>query len=890
MLLRATAVPTAAQRGVLPLIRGQEKRTAVSIVPGLRLDTNPIVQPAGTARLLRNFVFERHALRRKEFSPDFTAAPFTFGDDGTIETSATLAGAGATQADGSASTPAWSNASNITASDDTYATAVFGVGAEGSTEYLRASGFGFSIPLTATITGIEVHVEGKRTGSLVTTIGKVFLVVNGSQAGSEKLFSAFGTSDSTITSGSYNDLWGTRRISASEVNDPSFGVDVRWTLERIIDQTAETISVDAISITVHYSFPVWKIVDFQYHRGSAPYSKCIIFRANGKVYERQSGWEQEIFPAHYGFTALSKKPFAAVLPNRLFFSDGTASYVYDGRTMQTWGLGRSTTAPSVVAANVGGSIVAATGVKACVTWVVLDEAGNRVHEGSRSAVNASFVVIGGADDAVTVDVSALSIPSRATHWSAYISELDGSEVFRRAATTVKSTTSVTVSTFPASTNAKAPIRNDVVPETTVGGVAKNRIFVRDDENPNKYLFSALGEVKGLSNGSAEESFPDSTSSSSTSDISNSDVIVEREIRAFVDHENIVFVFGRDKGYALIGELNLLDNRAPRSLVKLQQFPEGCAGPDAATSTPYGLAYLTPQRKIHLWAGGEELVDIGEPVQKILDTIAQEDLGQSELFYWGGDGRAWLMCSLRVKEHENVAASIGDPHHKILVFDFKYLAQRPDGSREQGSWKEWTDIEATTIANYRDYDGHQFLLAGDLFGHVKQLDTMCQPTHLNLSFTLGKAYLEDAPANNPACRLKTGMIHPNGDGWCVVQYMVGTFGDEMIPGTAGGFRYSNNQSSALTNGTLTSPTVEYAVDNENADVSPSTAITLMTALSTGEQRGWLGDGQLCKNVQLEAQWAAGVDVATEAASSRTVAMFNTMYKLALLHSPKKEDTL
>ena len=856
------------------MIKGQEKRTAVSIIPGIRLDTNPLVQPIGSARILRNFVFERHALRRKEFSPDFTAAPFTFGSAGTITSGTTYPG--------TASGSSWTNASNATASDDTYATeAVFSGTSSGT---ISLTNFGFSIPTNATITGIEVFVESLRSAGSATIRPRCFLVFNGTQVGFEKGGTAVLTSEATQTLGAYNDTWNAK-LTPDKINASTFGVDVRF----LSLTGSATISLDSVAIAIHYSFPVWHIKDFQYQRGSAPYSKCIIFRANGKVYERQSGWEQEIFPAHYGFTALSKKPFVDILPNRMFFSDGTASYVYDGRTMQTWGLGRSTTAPSVVAANVGGSIVAATGVKACVTWVVLDEGGNRVHEGSRSAVNASFVVIGGADDAVTVDVSALSIPSRATHWSAYISELDGSEVFRRAATTVKSTTSVTITAFPASTTAKAPIRNDVVPNTTVGAVAKNRIFVRDDSNPNKYLFSALGEVRGLSNGSAEESFPDSTASSTVSDISNSDTIVEREARAFVDHENIVFVFGRDKGYALIGELNLLDNRAPRSLVKLQQFPEGCAGPDAAVSTPYGLAYLTPQRKIHLWSSGQELTDIGEPVQKILDTIAQEDLGQSELFYWGGDGRAWLLCAIRAKDYDINDTASPDPHNRILVYDFKYLARRPDGSQEQGSWLEWTDIEATTIATHRDYDGHQFLLVGDYYGHVKQLDTMCQPTHLNLSFFLGKTYLASSPEDNPANEFRTGLIHPNGDSWCVVQHTILTLGDELAPG--GGTRIINGDISAITNGTLTEPTLAYTIDAEQPDVEfTSNTITLMTALDTKEQRGWIGDGKLCKNIALRATWSAGVDVATETDSSRTLAMFNAFYKLALLHSPKKEDTL
>ena len=70
------------------------------------------------------------------------------------------------------------------------------------------------------------------------------------------------------------------------------------------------------------------------------------------------------------------------------------------------------------------------------------------------------------------------------------------------ATTRITTTSIDITAFPAATNATAPIRNDPMPPTTVGCVGKNRLWVRDDANPNTYYFSALGEVKGLANGAA----------------------------------------------------------------------------------------------------------------------------------------------------------------------------------------------------------------------------------------------------------------------------------------------------------------------------------------------------------------------------------------------------
>jgi len=61
------------------------------------------------------------------------------------------AGAGSTAAPG---TVAWSNPNNITASDNSYATA-----SNGTTQTITASNFGFALPSNAVIDGIEVSIE-----------------------------------------------------------------------------------------------------------------------------------------------------------------------------------------------------------------------------------------------------------------------------------------------------------------------------------------------------------------------------------------------------------------------------------------------------------------------------------------------------------------------------------------------------------------------------------------------------------------------------------------------------------------------------------------------------------------------------------------------------------
>ena len=277
---------------------------------------------------------------------------------------------------------------------------------------------------------------------------------------------------------------------------------------------------------------VWHIVNFRFTRSNAPENEVIIFRSNGRVTKRIPGNEIELDQG----TKLNQKPFVGQLGNRLFWHDGSKGRVYDGKDVQVWGMARETSAPSTSATGTG--LTMATGLKAAITWVVLDEASNRVHESSRSDV-AAFQVL--SNQNMQIDKSGLTDDPRATHWSGYVSELDGSEILRRTNTTIISVDTFIVTALPAALDPKAPVRNDPPPKSTVGEVAKNRIFLRDDQSPEQFWFSALGEVKGLNNGAPDESFP-GKDSSSLSDLVNNDFIPDREIRAMKMHNNIGFLF------------------------------------------------------------------------------------------------------------------------------------------------------------------------------------------------------------------------------------------------------------------------------------------------------------------------------------------------------------
>ena len=630
-------------------------------------------------------------------------------------------------------------------------------------------------------------------------------------------------------------------------------------------------------------------INFRYTRSNAPENDLIMFTTNGSVYRRQSGWCQPIFPGTTSHSALAKPAMAWPLSNRLFFSDGTSAYVYDGRSVRTWGLARTTTAPAFTAQNLGGSIVAATGVKGAITWVILDEEGARVHESSRTNLT-SFVVIGGADDAVQFDITALTPPAHATHWSAYLSELDGSEVLRRVATERVTTLTKNITAFPAATSAKAPERNDPPPPSRVGCVAKNRIFMRDEADRSKYWWSALGEVKGLSNGAADESFP-GYGTNSISDLVNSDTVPQGEIRAIVEHENNIYIFTESRGYVLVGEMNLPDNRAPRNLVKLQIFTEGCVGPNAAVSTPYGLVFLSPTRRMWLW-DGNALRDIGAPIQSLLDLLANPLL-DADLFdavrmmWYSGNGKQWLLLSCFSSDtHDLTSGGTTTFAATIYVYDFGLSTDN-----QAGSWFEWRAVSGSdvtiggrAIGTFQDNNGKVYLLAYGSTVTKKgmvNLDLFGVPAHLGYTAIIGTTYTGSTIQTTPQSDIRTGLIAPNGDYWANGHYL------QLMTAA---YSWDNTFSSTA----YTEPTLGCLVDVEDVDNPGSFAtITLDTATSSNDKRAWLvpqtsGNtnigGAFGKHFIFQARWSASESEDIDTDGSRTTPLIYSINKMAFAFTP------
>ena len=155
--------------------------------------------------------------------------------------------------DATIGTIVWSNPSSATLSDNSYAKAS-GVDSANFSNYLKASGFGFTIPLSKKIDGIEVSVESKLGISMLGTdasTASIVLLKGGNIQGQDKndLGNAWSTTEIIRVYGGAADTWGSTWTPA-DINDPNFGVAVAT---GGTNGNGGTTLIDWIGIKVFYS-------------------------------------------------------------------------------------------------------------------------------------------------------------------------------------------------------------------------------------------------------------------------------------------------------------------------------------------------------------------------------------------------------------------------------------------------------------------------------------------------------------------------------------------------------------------------------------------------------------------------------------------------------------
>lgn len=165
-----------------------------------------------------------------------------------------LAGVGVD--DASVGTIPWYHPGSVTeAGNWVAATADTIANAPGTSHYLEATNFGFSVPAGATITGVTVQIVRRRQIVASVADNIVKLVKGGTVQGADKASGAtwpgpIQPGTDTATYGGSSDLWGLT-LAPSDVNASNFGV----VLSVSIPDLNVIAQVDYIRIKVNYTIP-----------------------------------------------------------------------------------------------------------------------------------------------------------------------------------------------------------------------------------------------------------------------------------------------------------------------------------------------------------------------------------------------------------------------------------------------------------------------------------------------------------------------------------------------------------------------------------------------------------------------------------------------------------
>ncbi len=151
----------------------------------------------------------------------------------------------------------WSGLPNVGISDDNRAEA-FLKSTKKTSEYLKATNFGFSIPTGADILGIEIGVE--RNGECTWFLGwhcrikdEAVRVVKGGSIGAEdkSKSSMWPRFDSSAIYGDSTDLW-SETWTAADINSSDFGLAIRARYTGMLSSYKKA-SIDHVQISVYYS-------------------------------------------------------------------------------------------------------------------------------------------------------------------------------------------------------------------------------------------------------------------------------------------------------------------------------------------------------------------------------------------------------------------------------------------------------------------------------------------------------------------------------------------------------------------------------------------------------------------------------------------------------------
>ena len=411
--------------------------------------------------------------------------------------------------------------------------------------------------------------------------------------------------------------------------------------------------------------------------------------------------------------------------------------------------------------------------------------------------------------------------ARSTHWHVYASESDGSKIGQYLATVpvtqdLNATPYTDNSVFIDNvTNTYLPIfrpvRNDKPPASKLLEVHKIRQWRRRESSPNFFNCTANEEVLAGNNGDAGQSMP-GADANTISDMVNEFPYPDQSsrIRALVSHMDALFLFSEKNSYPLYGES--VDDFA---IAQHTAFTLGIAGRFAGKSTPFGLAFVSYDKKALLYPSStystkiaevmdttSQLGEIGKPMRNKLFTIDSSRLDEVvSVFYYHGI-RSWWVLSF----------SDVTPAQQSYVYDFQT--------------QKWFQLQRGfgALAVFEVAEGKRVLIGGSSDGFVYVIDDQTG------TYSQSGTY--------PAATYRTALIN---------------FGSEM-PHV---FRYlevefSNTLMAADT-------TITYWLDPNDVD-NPGVGkiMHLKPALGAGRYRAFTEGGATCQRMLLEIKTKASVN--------------------------------
>lgn len=400
-------------------------------------------------------------------------------------------------------------------------------------------------------------------------------------------------------------------------------------------------------------------------------------------------------PLNLGSTAWS-----LIVSNNLAFGvNGARTLKWNGTAIQNWGIAKPSAAPAI-APVVAGTLTLATGRKYRVAFVD----GVSGHIGTASDASASTGAL--INNKVPVSAAAAT-DTQVTAYNWYATR-DGGEDYYFHSQTATPNLDDELPDDALNSALRAPLINDPPPVGKFLQLWQGRVFIFNLEDDRQAI--AYSGYERILSGRPEQSFPPSNRlrlATGADEIAGGGVI-PAGIVAF-DKTSKMFMFK--------GSPSDITNTAPVPISAfLQELPWaiGCASHFTIKSTAYGLAWLSPDRRIQLFDGTNKPICISNGVEPILRRMTQGTEYNCRAEYFSYVDRDWYVLVMAVDGSYQL--------NHMLMIDMD-----EDSDRNVGAFQFHFDDGVDSIGVVELFSTEQKLVIGQK-GLLKELKVLSTTTN------------------------------------------------------------------------------------------------------------------------------------------------------------------